>query len=310
MTASRTRTRLWQAGIVLAVLAVLGYLAWNTVHNLRARGIPSGFDFLWEPAGFDLSESVVPFDADRPYWQAVLAGLLNTLRVALPACVLASLLGLGLGLARMAPAGPLQSAARWTIEVLRNIPLLLQLLVWYLWLAQVLPTMDQPWQWLALRVDKNGLAWVLGTAEGGGLDTAFTLSPEYLALLIGLTVYTAGYVAEIVRAGLQSTPRGVLQAAQALGLKPAQVLRTVHLPLALRLMVPPLGNQYLNIAKNSSLAVVIGYPDVLSIAHTAINQTGRALECMLLIMAIYLTLSLCTAFVINRYNARLMRYAS
>lgn len=296
----RTRGLLWQVLAVLLVLATLGWLAVNTAHNLQARGIPSGFDFLREPAGFDISETVLAFDADRPYWQALLAGLLNTLRVAVLGCLLATLLGAAVGMGRRVRHPLLRGLCGAYVEVFRNIPLLLQLLMWYLLLAQALPATGEARTLGPLALDKNGLAWRLA----GGTDTLFTLSPEFLAMLLGLTLYTAAFVAELVRAGLQAVPHGQAEAAAALGLGRAQALRRVLLPQALRVIIPPLSNQYLNLTKNSSLAVAIGYPDVVSIANTALNQTGRALECIAVIMVVYLCLSLTTSLLMNWFNAR------
>ncbi len=296
----RARSLLWQMLAVVILVSLLAWLGWNTAQNLQARGIPSGFDFLVEPAGFDIGETVLAYDPERPYWQALGAGLLNTLRVALLGCVLATLLGAAVGMGRLARHPLLRAFCGLYVELFRNIPLLLQLLMWYLLLAQAMPAVGEARSLGPLALDKAGLVWRLGT-EG---DTLFTLSPEFLALLLGLSLYTAAFVAEVVRAGLQAVPRGQAEAAAALGLSRAQALRRVLLPQALRIIVPPLGNQYLNLTKNSSLAVAIGYPDVVSIANTAINQTGRALECIALIMLIYLGLSLATSFVMNRYNAR------
>ncbi len=295
----RARSLLWQLLAVLVVVLLLAWLGWNTAHNLRARGIPSGFDFLLEPAGFDIGETVLAYDPDRPYWQALLAGLLNTLRVALLGCALATLLGAAVGMGRLARHPMLRALCGTYVEVFRNIPLLLQLLMGYLLLAQALPAIGEARTLGPLALDKGGLAWRLDE-----VDTLFTLSPEFLALLLGLVLYTAAFVAEVVRAGLQAVPSGQAEAAAALGLSRAQALRRVLLPQALRIIVPPLGNQYLNLTKNSSLAVAIGYPDLVSIANTALNQTGRALECISVIMLLYLALSLATSWLMNRYNAR------
>ena len=294
------RAWIYQALMLLAVLALVGWLVGNTGRNMAQRGIQSGFDFLLQPAGFEIGESLFDFDASQAYWLAFLTGLGNTVRVALVGCVLATLLGTALGLGRRARHPLLSSLCACYVELFRNIPLLLQLLMSYLLLAQALPAFDAPWQMAGLRLDKGGLAW-LGVA---GTEPVFTLSPEFLALTLGLSLYTAAFIAEIVRAGLQAVPRGQALAAAALGLRPAQALRYVQMPQALRLIVPPLTNQFLNLTKNSSLAVAIGYPDVVSIANTAINQTGRAVECIAVVMAVYLCTSLLTAAVMHRYNAR------
>jgi len=294
------RGLLWQALALAAVLLLLGWLAVNTAHNLQARGIQSGFDFLLQPAGFDIGETVLPYDADRPYWQAFAAGVLNTLRVALLGCVLVTLLGTAVGAGRLSRHPLLRGLCTAYVELFRNIPLLLQLLMWYLLLAQALPAIGEARTLGPLALDKSGLAWVLN--DDG--DTLFTATPEFLALLLGLTLYTAAFVAEVVRAGISAVPGSQAEAAAALGLRRWQALRRVLLPQALRVIIPPLTNQYLNLTKNSSLAVAIGYPDVVSIANTALNQTGRALECIAIIMAVYLLSSLATALLMNWYNAR------
>ena len=163
-----------------------------------------------------------------------------------------------------------------------------------------MPPVDAPWQFGPLILSKNGLAWQAGIVA----EALFTLSPEFLAVLLGLTLYTAAFVAEVVRAGIQSVPRGQAEAAAALGLSRLHTMRLVMLPQALRVIIPPMTNQYLNLTKNSSLAVAIGYPDVVSIANTAINQTGRALECITIVMGVYLFTSLATSLLMNWYNAR------
>jgi general L-amino acid transport system permease protein len=296
----RVRGLLWQVLAVVVVLALLGWLAINTVQNMQVRGIPGGFDFLAEPAGFDISETLLVWDPDRPYWLAFGHGVLNTLRVALLGCVLATVLGTLVGLGRLARHPLLRALCTAYVELFRNIPVLLQLLVMYLLLAQALPAIGEARTLGPLALDKGGLTWPLG--EDG--DTLFTLSPEFLAVLAGLTLYTAAFMAEVVRAGVQAVPRGQREAAQALGLGPVATLRRVVLPQALRVIIPPLANQYLNLTKNSSLAVAIGYPELVSIANTAINQTGRAVECITVLMGVYLLLSLLTAWGMNRLNAR------
>ncbi len=294
------RSRVYQALVVGVIVGLLWWLAANTAHNMQTRGIQSGFDFLTQPAGFDIGETVLPFDSSEAYWRAFGAGLLNTLRVALPGIFLATVLGTLLGAGRFSRSVLARGLCATYVELFRNIPLLLQLLMWYLLLAQALPPIDSPWVSGPLQLSKNGLAWHGAQSS----EATLTLSPEFLALLLGLSLYTAAFVAEVVRAGIAAVPRGQSEAAATLGLSPRQTLRQVVLPQALRVIIPPLTNQYLNLTKNSSLAVAIGYPDVLSIANTAINQTGRAVECIAIVMAVYLSTSLLTSLAMNRYNAR------
>ncbi len=295
-----TRGRVYQV-LLLALLALLlWFLAGNTARNMAQRGIQSGFDFLLQPAGFEIGEGLFGFEASQAYWLAFLTGLGNTLRTALAGIVLATGLGTLLGVGRFSRSALLRSLCSAYVELFRNIPLLLQLLMWYLLLAEALPPFDAPAQLGLLTLSKNGLAWQT-TPEA---EPLFALSPEFLALTLGLSLYTAAFIAEVVRAGIAAVPPGQSEAAAALGLSRRQTLRRVVLPQALRVIIPPLTNQYLNLTKNSSLAVAIGYPDVVSIANTAINQTGRALECLVIVMAIYLCLSLTTSLLMNGYNAR------
>lgn len=294
------RNVFWQVLVLTLVGLLLWFLAHNTMVNMEARGIQSGFDFLVQPAGFDIGETVFNFDSNSPYWRAFLAGVFNTLRVALVGIVLTTLLGTLVGIGRTSHNALARALCTAYVEVFRNIPVLLQLLMWYLILAVSLPPFDDPKSWGPLLLDKNGLAWMVGD-EG---DTAFTFSPEFLAVLLGLTLYTASFVAEVVRAGIQSVSHGQSEAAASLGLSRRQSMRYVQLPQALRVIIPPMTNQYLNLTKNSSLAVAIGYPDVVSISNTALNQTGRAVECITIIMAVYLVTSLGTSLFMNWYNTR------
>jgi general L-amino acid transport system permease protein len=303
-------------------LALIGLLLWflaaNTAANMKARGIQSGFDFLLGPAGFDIGESLFGFNSDQSYWRAFLTGLVNTLRVALIGIVLATLLGTLLGVGRFSRNALVRGLCSAYVEFFRNIPVLLQLLMWYLLFTELLPATDSAWQWGPVFLSKGGLNFpipVWGDAAAGwhfefpvkgefAIENGGALTPEFLSLLLGLSIYTAAFIAEVVRAGIQSVPRGQSEAASALGLSRSQTMRWVMLPQALRVIIPPLTNQYLNLTKNSSLAVAIGYPDVVSIANTALNQTGRAVECISIVMAIYLFTSLATSALMNWYNAR------
>ena len=296
----RHASALLQGGLVLALTALLVLLVVNLLANMKMRGIQTGLDFLLEPVGFDISESWLTHTAEDPFWHAFLVGLINTLRVAVPGIVLATFIGLLVAVARISHHPLARALARTYIEVLRNVPLLIQLLMGYIALIELMPDPDAAWLIGPLEWSKAGLSW---GAEGA------SLSPEYLALLIGLSLYTSAFIAEVFRAGIEAVPRGQTLAAQSLGLQALPTLRHVVLPQALKVAVPPLTSQYLNLTKNSSLAVAIGYPDLVSIANTTLNQTGRAVECIGLIMLIYLGLSLLTAWGMNRYNQRVTRHA-
>ncbi len=360
--------------VALALIALgIWFLAHNTLVNMRTRGIQSGFDFLTGPAGFDIGELLIPYESVDPYWKAFLVGVLNTLRVAVVGIVFTTLLGTLIGVGRFSNNAIVRGLCYAYVELFRNVPVLLQLLVWYLVLTEMLPNPDEPLSLAGLVfLSKGGLSypvpvWSLGQglafvgllaggvaawiwskrakalfeATGqarpvlvpaiglllagalagwliGGAPTAWNvpkvgdvaveggsaLTPEFISVLLGLTFYTAAFVAEVVRAGIASVPRGQSEASGALGLSRGQQMRLVVLPQALRVIIPPMTNQYLNLTKNSSLAVAIGYPDVVSISNTAINQTGRAVECIALIMLVYLTTSLTTSGIMNWYNTR------
>ena len=307
--------------LVLAVLAAaVAWLIGHALDVLRARGVKSGFDFLLQPAGFQIAEGWLDFDADQPFWRAFLAGLVNTIRVAVPAAVLAVVLGVLLGIGRLAPHALLRGICTVYVETVRNIPLLVQLLMAYFMLTELLPNaVDALHPIAGVWLSKSGLSfpwpvWEPGHIFPSSLElperSTFNVSggaavtPEYLAVLVTLGLYTASFVAEIVRAGIQSVSAGQVNAAMALGLSPGQRLRIVVLPQALRVIVPSLTNQLLNLTKNSSLAVAVGYPELVSVANTSMSQTGRAFECIAVLMAVYLCISLLISLVMNGYNKR------
>ncbi len=320
----------WLAWLVQALLiaAVMGSAFWIVQHALevlRARGVRSGFDFLWQPAGFGIGEGWLDFDAGQPFWRAFLAGFINTLRAAVPAALLAVVLGTALGIGRLAPHVLVRGLCTAYVEAVRNVPLLVQMLMLYFALTHLLPDFTEamelvPGVWLS----KGGLSmpWpVTGIADTGSaswwplhlewpergnfnINGGAALSPEYLAVVLALALYSAAFIAEIVRAGIGSVSQGQKLAAQAMGLSSGQQLRIVVLPQALRVIVPSLTNQLLSLTKNSSLAVAVGYPELVSIANTSLNSTGRAFECIAVVMAVYLALSLLISGGMNRYNAR------
>ena len=310
-----TRALVWQALAVLAIALMLGWLVHNTRANMAARGIQSGWDFLNQTAGFDIGEQPVAFESTDPYWLAFLVGLLNTLRVAVAGVVLCTVLGALVGVGRFSRNLPVRALCRGYVELFRNVPLLVQLLVWYLLLVEYLPDPTDTWRWRdTLFLSKAGLVmpfpahgvdgwhWSVPVLDDFAFAGGAALSPEFLAVLAGLTFYTAAFVAEVVRAGIAAVPHGQIEAAQSIGLSRRQTLWRVTGPQALRVMAPPLTNQYLNLTKNSSLAVAVGYPDLVSIANTSLNQTGRALECIAIVMAVYLCLSLGMALLMNLLN--------
>ena len=364
---------LYQVIAVGLVCAAGAYLMSNTLENMRARGIKSGFDFITQPAGFAIGESVIPFDSAESYGKAFLIGLSNTFRVAILGIVMATILGTLLGIGRLSRNFLVRTLSSAYVDLMRNVPLLLQLFIWYFVMTELLPPIEealQPapdvffsknglqfphpiwspghaftlagfgvgllggWAWsrfsqqrreatgkglpvllpaLAILIVITALGWLLGGSPAG-LDVpekteinvvgGGAVTPEFLTVLLGLTIYTAAYIAEVVRAGIQSVPYGQHEASAALGLTRGLALRLVQLPQALRVIIPPMTNQYLNLTKNSSLAVAVGDPDLVSISNTSLNQTGRAIECIALVMACYLTLSLLTSAAMNAYNKR------
>jgi general L-amino acid transport system permease protein len=299
-----------QALAAALVLAVAAYLVFNTLANLEARRIASGFAFLWRGAGFEIGESVISYSAADSYARALAAGLANTFKVSLLGIVFASLLGTAIGLFRLSNNPILERAGGAYVELIRNVPLLVQLFFWYSLITQGLPSPREALSPLpGVFLTNRGLYFPTfsGVPElrGFNFTGGGTLSPEFAALLVGLSVYTAAFIAEIVRAGVAAVARGQWEAGRALGLQRGHVLRHVVAPQALRAIVPPLTSQYLNLTKNSSLAVAIGYPDLVSIANSTINQTGQAIEGVAIIMAVYLTISLAIAALMNWYNARL-----
>jgi general L-amino acid transport system permease protein len=365
------RGLLYQALALLAVGAAVWFLAHNTQRNMAVRGIQSGFDFLSAAAGFDIGETMIAYDPSQSYGRAILVGVLNTLRVALIGIVLTTVLGVLIGVGRFSRNALVRGLCYGYVEVFRNVPILLQLLMWYLFFVDVLPPPQTAWNvadmfylskggfsfpspvwdsghaWMGAGLlagigvgwwwrreaqrrfeltgyDRNrwavpvaavvGLAiagWALGGAPRSWsvpeqlafmVEGGISATPEFMAVLVGLVMYTASFIAEVVRSGIQSVSHGQTEAAGALGLTRRMQMRLVVLPQALRVIIPPMTNQYLNLTKNSSLAVVIGYPDVVSIANTTLNQTGRAVECIAIIMLVYLCTSLGTSALMNWYN--------
>jgi general L-amino acid transport system permease protein len=362
--------------VLLAALLWLGFeIALNAKANLDAQKITSGFGFLDNTAGFGINQSLIAYNEADTYARVFFVGLLNTLLVAAIGIVLATILGFLVGLARLSPNWLVARLAGGYVELIRNLPLLFQLLFWYL---AVLGTLPGPRQsislfgeiflnnrgiivpapvagegtgaviavfalsviatvalrvWAKRRQMRTGrqfplfwasLALVVGPPlvalvamgfpirfespelRGFNFVGGVRLLPEFIALLVALTTYTAAFIAEVVRAGVLAVPRGQTEAAFALGLRRGLALRLIVVPQALRVIVPPLTNQYLNLTKNSSLAVAVGYPDLFAVfAGTALHQTGQAIEIIAITMAVYLAISLITSALMNWYNARI-----
>lgn len=359
--------------VVFLVAAMLG----NMAAQLERRGLPLGFDFLNQPARFTVAEALIPYEESSSYLRAFLVGVVNTLLVSALGIALATVLGVAVGVGRLSQNPLVRMVAGAYVETIRNVPLLVQLFVWYAVVFLNLPPpreslafaggiflnnrgvyLPMPmlagdwrsWAWamvaiaalgiLALwRVNRRrhregqaplsmslGSAWIAAPAllitlawialgsgpfgaeypqlQGFNFRGGLRMTPEFAALLAGLGVYTAAFIAEVVRAGVLAVSRGQGEAAAALGLTRGQALRLVVLPQALRVIVPPLVNQYLNLTKNSSLAVAIAFPDLVAIGSTIINQSGNAVQMMVLIMGSYLAINLAISAALNAYNRR------
>ena len=364
---------IWQIVVVGIAVAAVAWLWSNALHNLSVRRISTGFAFLGREAGMPIDDTWIAYSPKNTYLRAFIVGVVNTLRVAAIGIVLATVLGTLIGIAKLSSNWLLSRLAAIYVEVLRDVPLLLQLLFWYV-LMQGLPAARAAWKPIeGVFLSNRGLIlpsipieeanlWVIAAAVAGlialyllrrrliarqmvdgrtrhvwpyalALVIGFpalvslalgaswtitlpelrgfnfvgglTLAPEYFALLIALVTYTSAFIAEIVRSGIQAVPRGQWDAAQALGLRRSFVLQRIVLPQALRVIIPPMTSQYLNLTKNSSLAVAVGYQDIVSIANTTLNQTGQAIEAIALIMLVFLTISLGISLFMNWYNARI-----
>ena len=365
------RSVIYQIVAILSAFALVALLVRNTLANMRLRGIQSGYDFLFQPFGFDISETVIEYAHNSSYFVAFAIGMLNTMKVAIIGIALATMVGVLIGIGRFSANFLVKKICYAYVEFFRNVPVYLQLLIWYLVFAEALPDLDGAWNAGHFYLSKNGISfpwpvWQLGQTlalVGAGLGLVFGLyyrrlarahfdltgqprpvlwvalaatlglsvlgwlaggapmewdlpkmgdfqiedggafSPEFMALLFGLVFYTAAFIAEVVRSGIASVSLGQHEAAASLGLSKRQAMRLVVLPQALRVIIPPLTSQYLNLTKNSSLAVAIGYPELVSIANTTLNQTGRAIEALSIVMLVYLTLSLITSALMNWFNA-------
>ncbi len=367
------RAIIYQVFALGAVLLLGYYLFSNTLANLERQNIATGFGFLDKEASFEIGESLINYSAADSYIKALFVGMLNTLKVSLVGIVLTVLLGTIIGIARLSSNWLLAKLSAIYIEVLQDIPVLLQLFFWYSIFYQFFPAPRQalnPFsgvflsnrglvfavpqshpahtymmiaflvacagifflrRWARKRQEETGklfplfrtslllifalplFTWAFAGAptamntpilRGFNFTGGLNISPEFTALLLGLVLYTAAFVAEIVRAGIQSVSHGQTEAAMSVGLKPGQILNLVILPQALRVIIPPLTSQLLNLTKNSSLAVAIGFPDFVAVANTTINQTGQAIEGIAMIMAVYLFISLTTSVFMNWYNKK------
>jgi len=369
------RQVIYQTVLVVLLVALFYMLVHNTAANLRKQNIASGFAFIDRTAGFDVSQALIDYNSSMTYGRAFLVGLLNTLLVAGLGIVAATILGFVIGIARLSRNWLIARLSAVYVEVIRNVPLLLQLFFWYFAVLKALPPPRQSlsipgggflnvrglylptpipepgfeivlcaillgiaaaaavYAWARRRQTLTGqqfpVLWtslglivampfivhiLLGSPlvfeypelKGFNFQGGMVLQPEFLALLLGLSIYTASFIAEIVRAGIQGVSKGQKEAALAIGLTQGQSLRLVVIPQAMRIIIPPLTSQFLNLTKNSSLAVAIGYPDLVSVwSGTVLNQTGQAVEVILVTMCVFLAISLITSAFMNWFNRRM-----
>ncbi|MCV9879777.1 amino acid ABC transporter permease [Brenneria izbisi] len=375
LTNPAVRAWLYQIIVVIAVLAIAGYLLHNTVTNLAQRGITSGFAFLNNTAGFGIVQHLIDYQQGDTFARVFLVGLFNTLLVSALCIVFASFLGFIIGLARLSDNWLLRKISTIYIEIFRNIPPLLQIFFWYFAVLRNLPgprqsinafdiaflsnrgfylpspeagpgalafflsimialitafvvfrankryhtlTGQQRKTWpivlgvlavllvLSHLIFGRAVHWAVPELKGFNFRGGMVLIPELAALTLALSVYTSSFIAEIIRSGIQSVSHGQHEAARSLGLPNSITLRKVILPQALRVIIPPLTSQYLNIVKNSSLAAAIGYPDIVSLfAGSVLNQTGQAIETIAITMSVYLIISLLISLLMNIYNRKI-----
>jgi general L-amino acid transport system permease protein len=364
--------------LFVAVLAWISYeIVANARANLQAQRITAGFGFLQNTAGFDVSQSLIPYSGSDTYTRVFLVGLLNTLLVSVIGIFFATVIGFIVALGRLSPNWLLSRISGGYVEGIRNLPLLFQILFWYLAVLAALPGPRQSislfgifflnnrgliipkpigepgfepfvaallvaivgsialWRYARRQLYQKGrmikvwpyaLAMLIGlplvTALIFGPPVVFEMPvlrgfnfaggsrviPEFVALTLALSTYTAAFIAEIVRAGILSVHKGQMEAGSSLGLQRGSVLRLIVIPQAMRVILPPLTNQYLNLTKNSSLAVAIGYPDLVSVfAGTTLSQTGQAIEIIGITMGVYLLISLITSAIMSFYGWRIGR---
>ena len=371
----RYRAVLMQILVVAGVFLFVSFLAVNAVQNLEALGKTFGFDFLWAPANYDINQTLIPYNSRDTNFRAGVVGLINTGLIAVAGCILATILGFTFGVLRLSHNWLINRIVYCYVEFTRNVPVLLQILLWH---GIIVHSLDVPRnaynplegvfltnrgfyvprpvfedgsmliliallaaiagmivfsRWAKKKQEATGqiypvfsigVAAIIGLPlvayfiagmpvsieepelSGFNFQGGMVLKPEFTALWLALSLYTAAFIAEIVRAGIQSVSHGQTEASYALGIKANWTMRLVIIPQALRVIVPPLTSQYLNLTKNSSLAIAIGYMDIVAtLGGITLNQTGREMECMMIVLMIYLVISLAISAFMNWYNRRI-----
>ena len=382
---TRYRSLTFQAIALFLLIAAIAYLGNNLARNLAAAGLNISFDFLGDPAGYDINQTLIPYTSQSPHLQAAWVGILNTLLVAFLACVTATVFGVLAGVLRLSKNWLVSKLMAFYVEIFRNIPVLIWIIIiftimtasmpaprafrgdnatssmlfdavaftnrgvyipgpqltnplfaatalnWVLVLAVLVgawfatralggwaskvqnATGNRPTTWyislaiwvvpVAILLAIMGLTWDFPALKGFNFAGGIKIGGPLIALWFALSIYTGAFIAENVRAGIQAVSKGQTEAASALGLRPNRTMSLVVLPQALRVIIPPLISQYLNITKNSSLAIAVGYADITAtLGGITLNQTGRAIECVLLLMLFYLVISLSISAVMNVYN--------
>jgi len=369
------RALFFQVVLIAALVYFFYSIISNTLGNMQARGISTGFAFLSEKSGFDILMSLISYDSGSTYGRTFVVGLLNTLLVSVVGIFIATILGFVMGVARLSKNWIIAKIATVYVEVFRNIPLLIQLIFWYIVVLKALPSPRESLsladsfflnvrgvylpapvtddgfvytaivfvlgligsfivaRWAKQKQMKTGqatpvllislllllvapllvffvtgspLTWDLPSLQGFNFKGGIEIIPELFALLLALSIYTGAFIAEIVRSGIQAVSHGQSEAALSIGLTPAQSLKLIVVPQALRVIIPPLTSQYLNLVKNSSLAMTVAYPDIVAVfMGTTLNQTGQAVEIIAMTMGVYLAISLLISLFMNWYNAKM-----
>jgi len=372
-TNERVRGLIVQAFLFLLLCVFVGFIASNTVENLKTAGLASGYGFLTDTASFDINQRLIEYSSTSTYGRAIVVGGFNTIVIAVLGILMATVLGFVAGILRLSNNFLLSRLITVYVEFVRNVPVLLQIIFWWVILLSLpkvrnsismgdavflnnrgvrLPspsfetgsiyvfsaflvgvlTLWLTLRWARIRQERTGKIFPVGLAAFGlllalpgivyfavgqpidfniptrgrfNLKGGFNVTPELVALWLALSTYTAAFISEIVRSGILSVSKGQVEAAQSTGLRSNLIMRKIILPQALRVIIPPLTSQYLNLTKNSSLAVAIGYQDIVSIGDTVLNQSGQALEVISIFMVFYLSLSLLTSAFMNWYNKKI-----
>ena len=365
LTNTKTRAVVIQCALLALAAAIVTLLVATTIGNLRARGMPIGFDFLATSSKLVISESLLRYDSSQSYYWAILVGIVNTLFISLLVILFSTILGFVVGLARLSSNPLVAATSKVWVEIARNFPPLVLLIFLYSLWWKVLPVagealalpmgvflsmrgmnmpsatvefnaagftmmaiaaiifvsrflMPMSARWRPWALPLGGALFILGwwmlqihftlerpTFTGSNFEGGLELTPELTTILLGLTIYTTGFVAEIIRGGVLSVNRGQWEAGRSLGLSRARILQLIVVPQTLRVIVPPLNSQYINVVKNSTLAIAVGYPDFLAIMNTTISKSSHAIEGVFIILGVYLVINLSLSSLANWFNRRI-----